>query len=372
MRSCPSSGQSRQRGSEMPKFADRVAQLPSLLEALWHHPDGLAVDDLAAEVGADPEEVRETLLAYHLTDFAAYVPDLVYRPEVIEFYGGSDTAVDGDGDGDNGDRDDRGHGSPMVRLVSNEPGKELGIAYASVPELARLYRAGSDRLQLEPDNAALAAAVQKLADGLLPKFVSSTRSNAPSSAASNAMARPPEFHRAEVERRKVKISYSRAWYPGVAERVIEPYAMVRTRRGWEVDAGPVDDHGRLRTYLLTGVQSFEVLAETFERPVDVDALLRAQRRTTTVELAVPYDSRWAVDKYAEVVEVVAEDETSVRLRAHLLEPVRQRVGLILLAAGTQARVVESVELADAGRELAGRLLDHYAATRDASSRGSGV
>jgi hypothetical protein len=117
----------------MPKFAGRVAQLPSLLEALWHHPDGLAIDDLAEEVGAEPEEVRETLLAYHLTDFAAYVPDLVYRPEVIEFYGRPDPDDDDDAD--------RGRGSPMVRLVSNEPGKELGIAYASVPELARLYRA---------------------------------------------------------------------------------------------------------------------------------------------------------------------------------------------------------------------------------------
>jgi proteasome accessory factor C len=338
----------------MPKFADRVAQLPSLLEALWHHPDGLAIDDLAEEVGAEPEEVRETLLAYHLTDFAAYVPDLVYRPEVIEFYGRPDPDDDDDAD--------RGRGSPMVRLVSNEPGKELGIAYASVPELARLYRAGADRLQLEPDNAALALAVQKLTDGLLPKFVPS--------APSSAMSRPPEFHRAEMERRKVKIVYSRAWYPGVAERVIEPYAMVRTRRGWEVDAGPVDDHGRLRTYLLNGVQSFEVLAETFERPADVDALLRAQRRTTAVELSVPYDSRWAVDKYAEVVEVVAEDETSARLRAHLLEPVRQRVGLILLAAGMDARVVGPAELADAGVELARRLLDHYAAPRDESAQGS--
>ena len=91
------------------------------------------------------------------------------------------------------------------------------------------------------------------------------------------VSRPPEFHRAVLDRRKIKIIYSRAWYPGVTERVIEPYAMVRTRRGWEVDAGPVDDHGRLRTYLLTGVQSFSVLDETFERPADVDALLRAQR-----------------------------------------------------------------------------------------------
>ena len=333
----------------MPKFVDRVAQLPSLLEALWHHPDGLAIDDLAEEVGAKPDEVRETLRTYHLTDFAAYVPDLVFRPEVIEFYGGSDD-------------DDQGHGAPMVRLVSNEPGKELGIAYASVPELARLYRAGADRLQLEPDNAALATAVQKLADGLLPKFVPS--------APLSGVTRTPEFHRAVVDRRKIKIVYSRAWYPGVAERVIEPYAMVRTRRGWEVDAGPVDDQGRLRTYLLTGVQSFEVLEDVFDRPESVDALLLAQRRTTVVELVVPYDSRWAVDKYAESVEVAEENETSARLRAHLLEPVRHRVGLILLAAGREAKVVAPVELADAGVELARTLLEQYEMARETPARES--
>ena len=86
--------------------------------------------------------------------------------------------------------------------------------------------------------------------------------------------------------------------------------MVRTRRGWEVDAGPVDDQGRLRTYLLTGVQTFEVLEDVFDRPESVDALLLAQRRTTVVELVVPYDSRWAVDKYAESVEVAEENETT--------------------------------------------------------------
>jgi hypothetical protein len=327
----------------VPKFVDRVAQLPSLLDALWHHPDGLAIDDLAAEVGAKPDEVRETLRTYHLTDFATYVPDLVFRPEVIEFYGGSD------------DDDDHGQGAPMVRLVSNEPGKELGVSYASVPELARLYRAGADRLQLEPDNDALAVAVQKLADGLLPKFVAS--------APPSRVTRPPEFHQAVVDRHKIKVVYSRAWYPGVTERVIEPYAMVRTRRGWEVDAGPVDDQGRLRTYLLTGVQSFEVLAEVFDRPDSVDALLLAQRRTTVVELVVPYDSRWAVDKYAESVEVAEENETSARLRAHLLEPVRHRVGLILLAAGRKAKVVAPGELADAGSELARTLLEQYDSLR---------
>ena len=35
-------------------FADRVAELPRLLDALQYHPEGLRIDDLAVEVGRTP------------------------------------------------------------------------------------------------------------------------------------------------------------------------------------------------------------------------------------------------------------------------------------------------------------------------------
>ena len=69
--------------------------------------------------------------------------------------------------------------------------------------------------------------------------------------------------------------------------------------------------------------------------------------------------RWAVEKQAESVEVISEDETSVRLRANLLMPVQQRVGLMMIDAGPSARVIGPDEYVDAGKELARQLLDHH-------------
>ena len=320
----------------MAQFVDRVAQLPRLLQALWYHPEGMRIEDLAAEFGATPDNVRETLLAYYRADLAEYSSDLLIRADVLEFFGGSE------------DRDLVSE-APMVRLVAADPTQELGVSYTTVADLARIYRAGRDRLQLEPDNEVLASAVDKLAAGLLPAVQPS---------AHHAVARPPVFRRAVEERLKVLITYVRAWRPGVTERVIEPYQMVRTRRGWEIDAGPVQENGRLRTFLLTGVQQFKVLADTFETPPDLTVLLDQQRELTAVELTIPYDARWAVEKYAEKAETLSDDETTITVRAYLLEPVEERVGLIMLTAEPS-----EVEPPPAWRasvaELARRLLAHH-------------
>ena len=141
--------------------------------------------------------------------------------------------------------------------------------------------------------------------------------------------------------------------------MIEPYRLIHTRRGWEIDAGPVHADGELRTLLLDRIQSYTVLEETFEPPADLDRLLARQRTLFPVELVVPHETRWSVEKYAERVDVLAEDETSARLRALLFQPVRRRVGLILADGGPAARVIEPADLANAGRELAGTLLAHY-------------
>jgi proteasome accessory factor C len=198
----------------------------------------------------------------------------------------------------------------------------------------------------------LASALDKLRRGLLPGVTSS--------GPPLAGERPPgAFARARRERRRVRITYARAWRPGVRDRVIEPYRMIRTRRGWEIDAGPPAGDGELRTYLLARVQQFEVLAERFTDPDDLDELLARHRALTRVELIVPHETRWAVEKYAERVAVLAENPRTVRLSVFLLEPVRFRVGLILLDGGVRARIIEPAELADAGQELARILLAHY-------------
>jgi proteasome accessory factor C len=102
-----------------------------------------------------------------------------------------------------------------------------------------------------------------------------------------------------------------------------------------------------------------VLDETFEPPADVDALLAAQRTPVEVELVVPQDRRWAVERYAESVTVLSDDEESVALRAGLLPPVDLRLGLTLLTCGADAFVVAPRSMEDAGVEMARLLLDHH-------------
>ena len=150
----------------------------------------------------------------------------------------------------------------------------------------------------------------------------------------------------------------------MTESVIEPYRLIHTRRGWEIDAGPVHTDDELRTLLLDRIQSYTVLDETFELPADLDQLLARRRTLFPVELVVPHETRWSVEKYAERVEVVAEDETSARLRALLFQPVRRRVGLIFADGGPAARVIKPPDLTDAGQEVAGTLLAHYQSTNE--------
>jgi len=171
------------------------------------------------------------------------------------------------------------------------------------------------------------------------------------------------LHRAAEEHRRVRISYVRQWSPGASPRVVEPYRLVRTRRGWEVDAGPADDVTPVRTYLVSGIVEHQVLDETFVPPADLDALLAANRAAETVELVVPQSARWAVERFAESVTVLADDEESVQLQADLLPPVASRLGLLLLCCGPDAFVMAPPTLLDAAETTARQLLDHHA--RDA-------
>ena len=105
-------------------YGERVALLPRLLDILLYHPDGMRFSDLAAEVGRAEAEIRETLKTYYLTDLADYLPDLVARPDVLEFL--------------NDDREEIGDASTAtaVRLTTTAPGHELGVSYVGPQERA--------------------------------------------------------------------------------------------------------------------------------------------------------------------------------------------------------------------------------------------
>ncbi|MDQ1616444.1 MAG: proteasome accessory factor, partial [Actinomycetota bacterium] len=255
-------------------YARRVAALARALAILELHPDGLPLRELAAELGEEPESLRQALLAYYRADVVD-LPD--FRLPVIEFVGpDGDAGLDGHAgpDGDESDESGDPATAEVVRVSSADPERELGVEYLSAEQLSTLHGAGRDLLALEPDNEVLRRALQAFEDG-----IERAPEDAPDPAGDELAA---QLNAAAQERRQVRIAYVRTWAPGSASRVVEPLRVIRTRRGWELDAGPVDDQGRIRTYLVSGIRSLDVLESSFERPVEVDTLIDANRTRTWV------------------------------------------------------------------------------------------
>ncbi|NHA00255.1 WYL domain-containing protein [Nocardioides sp. W3-2-3] len=142
-----------------------------------------------------------------------------------------------------------------------------GWSTSTPARLGHVYTAALALLDIEPDNAESADAIDVLAETM---FGEGDAGEAPEPAVADWNRLLPQFQRAREQRRAVRVVYSRAWQPGVSEREIEPYHLVQTRRGWEVDAGPVGPDGSLRTYLLSNIRSVEVLERTFEVPAGLE------------------------------------------------------------------------------------------------------
>lgn len=311
-----------------------------MFELLLAHPDGVPLAVLAEEVGVPIDELREDLLAFYTADPLESDRMLgLWRPPVIEFLGS-----DGDPEVEPGEAE-------IVRAVNERPTEELGVEYVDASELALVHTAAVALHDVERDPD-LAAAIDVLTETMV-----GAPAGQPEPPSWNEPLRPLQV--AQRDRHAVKIVYSRTWQHGVSARVIHPYRLVQTRRGWEVDAGPPDSAGRLRTYLLSGIREVESLEQPFELPDDLPAMLDAQRATTTVRMVVPHGSRWAADMYAETVTVLRADEDDAELELELLPPLADRVGMLLLAAGSGAFVLEPADLADAGTVLAEELLMHH-------------
>jgi proteasome accessory factor C len=326
-------------------YAQRLAALPRALGILELHPQGLPLADLARELGVEPVDLREVFMAYYLADLVEL--DSFALP-VVEFFAPGAEDSDGTEDDDLDAADAEGQ---WVRVLAADPEHELGVDHLTAGQLAALYEAGVDLLALEPDNATLRGAVAAFESALEP----ADKPLASQWGAGTAQA----LHRAAEEHRQVRISYVRQWRPGASDRVIEPYRLVRTRRGWEVDAGPADEAAPVRTYLVSGIVEHQVLDATFVPPADLDARLAGNRAAERVELVVPQSSRWAVERFAESVTVLADDEESVSLQADLLPPVASRLGLLLLCCGPEAFVMAPKDLVDAGEVTARLLLEHH-------------
>lgn len=322
-----------------PKYAERFARLPDVFALLRQHPAGLPLTELAERFGAKPEELRADLLAFFTADLGVLLG--MSRPTVLDFVG------------PDGDDADPNH-AEIVRIVDERSPDELGVEYVDARELGLIYSAARALQDVEPGNVDLREALDVLAETMFGQALESSRPR--------SWNRPLEpLQEAARDCRRVEIVYSRAWDVGVTTRTIDPYRLIQTRRGWEVDAGPPDADGKLRTFLLSNIRSVSVLDETFERPADVETRLEAQRSTQTVTVRIPHEARWAADVYAEQVRVVEDDEQLVTLELDLLPPVDRRVGLLLLAAGADATVVSPPGLIQALPALAAQLLEHHRA-----------
>ncbi|MCL2541108.1 MAG: WYL domain-containing protein [Nocardioidaceae bacterium] len=325
-----------------PKYVARIARLPEVFARLAEHPDGLPLSELAAGFGITVEELRDDLTAFYTADVGSEWLMGLTRPEVLEFLGAD------------GDEADPGE-AQVVRIV--HPAEELGVEYVDAAELALVYSAARSLLEIEEDPD-LAGAIEVLTETLFGEAGAAAPGPPVEVARWN---RPlPVLQQARDEHRRVRIVYSRAWEHGVSEHVIEPLRLVQTRRGWEIDAGPVGDNGALRTYLLSNVREAELLDEAFEPPAALGELLAAARATTRVRVCLPQDGRWAADMYAERVELVQDDEESVVVDVDLLPPLERRVGMLVLAAGPLSFVVDPPELDVAAAVMAEELLVHHA------------
>ena len=382
-----------------PRYVQRLGRVFEALATLDLYPNGLLLDDLAGLLGCDVEEVRADLKAHNAgtdlgpfgltvwVEFLSRLPAESGDDDTVHAGAGDDDGDDDDRDGDDGDDDDRdgddGDGddrdgddrdgddlyvepADAVAVRLHRPAHLAGGGLAgglTVADVGAALVAAEDLSRAEPDNVALTEVVAQLRSRWLPGV---TEVRAPLA----GRRFEAELTGAIAARRQVRIAYERTWQPGIVRRIVEPYALVRTHRGFEVDAGPLDADGSVRTYLVDQISELEVLDETFERPGDVEQLCAAHRRTTRVQMVVPASRAWVPEVLAEQVVTSAADE-DVQVTMDVIEPLRERVGLVLLQAGPDAFVVAPESLTDADDELARRLLTHHGLARITGSDSSG-
>ena len=315
----------------------RYRQIITEVVALVEEQGGpLTVGELSCALHVPPAEIFRQVRAYDVDIAADQLALNDTRPEVFII--------------PSGDEDHHADCDLCQVGLSGTPSRDLlGVERFDAAVLGPLYRAASELSARDPDNRVLAEALEKLRAAFLPGL------------------RPISPFRAEVVAqlgqaigagRRVRIRYSRAWEPGVYERVVDPYRVEWTRRGAELDAGPIQADGTIRTYLVSRIESLTVLDDTFERPVDADERCAAGRRTTTVTGVVPSDRLWVVERAAESTEVLEREGDMVRFAAELLPPVHWRAGRMIVVAGGRTRIDGSEALASAA-EIAERIWHHH-------------
>ena len=296
----------------------------------------LSIGELARALAQAPDEVRRQVSAYADVDLDPAI-DLAWGSVFLSI-----EPFDAESDDPQPSDDDR----VCLDAASEDV---LGVEQFDATVLGPLYQAAEDLLFEEPGNEDLEDAVVLLRQ----RFLSGVRRRRLAGARWVA-----ELRQAIDGRRRVRITYSRAWEPGVTERVIEPYDLTYTSRGAEVDAGPLDDSGAIRTFLVPRIRRLEVLEDQFDPPDDALALCVAARELTPVEGYVRHDRRWVLDKSCERVDVGPTDEGGFIFTAHVLPPVNWRCALMQITAG-RAIDFNDASYEQEARVLARRLWAHH-------------
>ena len=172
-----------------PKFLQRVARLPEVLNVLSAYPDGLPLSELAAQFGVDVETMREDLVTYLDLESWGWSFDIFRRPALEFVQPEPDYETDGSG-------------GTVVRIVPDAtPG--IGVEHLSAGDLATLYTAGAALLDVDPDDGDLAAALDVIAETMygepaVTPYVGGWNRHL------------HDLQDAQERRRKVRIVYSRA------------------------------------------------------------------------------------------------------------------------------------------------------------------
>ncbi len=291
---------------------------------------------LARMLHSDPDLLRSQIDAFNDVEISGLVLDAAFSIEPA------------DGWPDDGP-DPRPAITDVVRFGPGMGGDSLGLRHQDAAVLGPLLSAARALRALEPDNLVLASAVDMLGTSLLGTVTGQAAYRARIAAI---------FNDAAATGHRMRITYANAWLPKVDTRIIDPYRVVSTSRGYEVDAGPLDEAGSPRTFLINQVRDWQVLEQRFTRPPGVAATLDANRELVAVHGYAPHEGMWAVFHWAERVDQGESDGFGVLFTAWLLPPLPQRIGLMMLLAGPDA-YLDDPDLDGYRANLAEELLEHH-------------
>jgi len=324
------------------------------LEVLSVYRGGLSLKLLADTLDVPPPQLRETLAAYDRgRDVGANVD------AVLVFY----TEAPPKSFGNEGDKEawlDR-HTSGAddaewvqlggtCRAQDTDPFDVL----LSPVQIADLISFGENLSELEPHNQVLRAGLHRLKRRWFPDALSSRSS----------LSRSPYLallRKSSDELRRVEITYANEWNPASKKRIIEPWQVRRTKRGFEVDAGPVHPDGSIRTFLLRNIEGVRVLDETFEVPGNFRDLINANRVTITARVGIPRSAERSYEALAESIVKINDDHTSdvLLLDVELAQPYEPRLAVLLLRAGPKAVVYQPADMRNIAAHRAQQLLSHH-------------